>query len=968
MDKNIILDVIKYNYINQLKSLNYNTLNKYPITWNKNTFIDSIIDIKRQRNKFIKDEYTNAIITGLNLINIEENTYKDALEQLTKNTRINIIELENILKQYIETYKDTPSKLNPVNAFLDKNLIKMLDMILNGFAIPTNYTYSFFSPTQPVSESVPEPIITQPIRGRQLTRNIPEVKPLNLANTFPSQPLIQPDRQPKPSTRTSSPEPEINRNVIERQILTDQAPRERLPVRQVSPVRDGNIQSLPELANSDQNIPKELQTKGVPNLNIPVPQIVPQIVPARVPVSDTVLPTQNNFQKPPKPVRGRTSSPEPEINRNVIERQVLTEQAPREGLPVRQVSPVRDGNIQSLTELTNSDQNIPKELQTKGVPNLNIPVPQSVPTGVPVSDAVLPTQNNFQKPPKPVRGRTSSPEPEINRDLIERQVLTDSRENPKLPDRQTPEQLLKRNELPTLSETEQPPRRELDQKNINIENKPVQETPLFVLGLEKLKKIVNLIKTETSTNLSNTKGISINYKNAFENMLRCINALKSNNFDSYNLKKAIVTVEKSTIDNVSIISTISTNISLAKDALVSILALKDPEKQAIVDNFFKLDAEMTDEFKSLIPNIPFITDEILKLLEELRITNSIHQNVLKSFNRLKELLQSAYDKMIKIEADYKSLDIHQKIIPQYENTIKLVNTQIAELEKDSYIEYVKKTLPRINRLVQSSSNLTLSSIIPLIQSKYSLGDEETFNEIKSIETQLHGSAAKVNVADEANYKVNIPKILNEMITEYRTKYEQSNKRIIELKEQIRKYEQSIEDSKQKIENILKEINYDEVISQITESFAEETRIYTTINTYNVFAQSGGNDINTNKELLYNAVAAYLLCNNEHANTFKSLIINQIKSNLKTKNKISCKIPRINELLKMIALPLYCNDNGINVTYNTMNKCVKRNMHKLLSSDQIDEYVKELNFNNRDKLILKEYDRRVKQIVSIVNSY
>ena len=969
MDKNIILDVIKYNYINQLKSLNYNTQNKYPITWNKNTFVDSILDIKKQRNKFMKDEYTNAIITGLNLINIEENTYKDALEQLTKNTRINIIELENILKQYIETYKDTPSKLNPVNAFLDENLIKMLNMILNGFAIPTNYTYSFFSPTLPTPvQSAPVQPVPEPTRGRQLSRTIPPSKPLNLANAFPAPPLIQPDRQSKPSTRESSPEPEINRNLIERQVLTESRgnSRERLPDRQILPVRDGNIE-LPSLSSLDKDITKKLQPERTSTVDIPTPQTAPN---GSFISQISTLPVQNNIQKPDKPVRGRSASPEPEINRDVIERQVLTEQAPRQRLPERQ--PLQEPIIPNrvLPELTENEQVKRTELTETNVNTNTTLQPQNI-SLLPINNEPAPSLNTFQKPPKPTRGRTTSPEPEINRDVIERQVSIESGDKTRerlLEKRKVlTEQLPERQPLPTLSETEQPTRKELDETNINIENKPVQETPLFIVGLSKLKKIINLIKAETSTNLSNTKNINNNYKNAYENILKCIDALKTNNFDSYNLKKAIVTLEKSTIENVTIINTISTNISLAKDALLSILSLKDPEKQTIIDNFFKLDSEMSDEFKKLIPNIPEIKDEILKLLEELRITNSIHQNVIKSFNKLKELLQSAYDKMNKIEENYKNLDIYQTLIPKIESIIKDVNKEIIELEKDTYIEYVKRTLPKINKLVQYSSNEMLTSILPLIKSKYILGDEETYLEIKRIEQQLHGSGAKVNVADEANYKVNVPKILNEMISEYLTKYEKSYKHILELKERIRKYEKSIEDSKQKIEDILKEINYDEVIRQINELFTEDTKIYESINTYTVFAQSGGNDINT-KELLYNAVSAYLLCKNEHANTFKSLILNQIKSNLKTKNKISCKIPRVNELLKMIALPLYCNNNGINVTYNNMNKCVKRNMHKLLSSDQINEYVKQLDFDNRDKLILKEYDRRVKQIVTIVNSH
>lgn len=50
MNKNTIIDTIKYNYVNEFKSLGYNLTKEYPIKWDKDYFIDSVEDAKKILN------------------------------------------------------------------------------------------------------------------------------------------------------------------------------------------------------------------------------------------------------------------------------------------------------------------------------------------------------------------------------------------------------------------------------------------------------------------------------------------------------------------------------------------------------------------------------------------------------------------------------------------------------------------------------------------------------------------------------------------------------------------------------------------------------------------------------------------------------------------------------------------------------------------------------------------------------
>ncbi len=130
------------------------------------------------------------------------------------------------------------------------------------------------------------------------------------------------------------------------------------------------------------------------------------------------------------------------------------------------------------------------------------------------------------------------------------------------------------------------------------------------------------------------------------------------------------------------------------------------------------------------------------------------------------------------------------------------------------------------------------------------------------------------------------------------------------------------------------------------------KIYSVLTTYyTTFSpQLGGG--NSNKQLLNDFVAAYLILNRPNSNipTIKDLIITSIKVNK--------KIPKSSELLKMFILPLFCSDNKIKVTYDNMTKCIKKNVHKVLTKQKINDYIDLLHLTRKDKLLLKEFDKRV----------
>jgi hypothetical protein len=102
-------------------------------------------------------------------------------------------------------------------------------------------------------------------------------------------------------------------------------------------------------------------------------------------------------------------------------------------------------------------------------------------------------------------------------------------------------------------------------------------------------------------------------------------------------------------------------------------------------------------------------------------------------------------------------------------------------------------------------------------------------------------------------------------------------------------------------------------------------------------------------------------------TIKDMITSTIRSSIKIKkNKlVKIKIPLINDLLKIIMLPLFCESKNIKVTYENMFKCYKKNIHKFLSSKEITKYLDLFKLTKDQKDMLRQYDRRVASMIKIL---
>ena len=132
------------------------------------------------------------------------------------------------------------------------------------------------------------------------------------------------------------------------------------------------------------------------------------------------------------------------------------------------------------------------------------------------------------------------------------------------------------------------------------------------------------------------------------------------------------------------------------------------------------------------------------------------------------------------------------------------------------------------------------------------------------------------------------------------------------------------------------------------------------------AQTGGNL--TSNKLLYNVVTAYvMLHNSKNILRIKDIVSSSLQSTLTYKNgKIrNVKIPTINDIFKMIVLPIMCSNKGINVTYDKMVKCFNKKMHKLLSNKEVEKYIELFDLTDENKITLREYDRRVASIVKLL---
>jgi hypothetical protein len=955
MDKSNILNIIKYNYINQFKSLNYNKQNKYPITWSKSEFTNSIIEINKNRsNKLLKDEYIDAIIIGLNLKNINDVAYNDALNELkSKNIYMNITDFENAIKEYINQNISNPNELTPTNAINNVSLINRLKIILEGNYSSKNNFFDKFIYTAP-SVALPDvfvPLVLPdvPIKPVKISRGrsppsapIIEVNP-NLAPELgpASVPVLVPASVPvlvPAPLRVPEDEPEPVRP--KRRELSAPKSASTIGIPQV--LKGPTISALPpanlEAPKRQEKIPssRSVSPDTGPVLNPPVNQELIPLPPSLTPIKESVTNTSSGITKPPieLPIQDNLNLPQLNITRRDLEETEYSDQL---------------NTPQRIT--------VPPQYTAPGV-RVEVPV----------------------KPERITRGRSVSPEngPVLNPEIDQSAIPAPPQVNqipPPLPVSNLPP--LPVSDLPPLPVSSLPPiqrRRELSSSkvvsNLNTPQNNEGSVIFTPISLDKLKLSVKLCKDIADSNLNLVKSLKRSYNNSYKNILLSIEALSSNNLSDFEQKKYIVFREKSTIDTLDLNTTISKNVSSIENVINELI--DNPATKQTVADYFKyiknseIDSQDFPEFEKLIPNITTEKQEILQLLKQTKNIYFIYENTLKSSKGLNELLSKAIEYMTSTETSYKKMvdiDVEKKSkLDANDYNIKKIN--LLKIDQLKYIEYVKTIFPEINRLIRFSTNDTLTSIIPYIIKKFPAGPEATYLEIKRIESQLHGNAGILNVADESNYKINVPKILNKMINEYDSKYENIITEMNDLVSQIRLNESIISNLNSEVESL--KLDYGDLTVKITEVSDINNTTFDKIYAYNLDVLFGGD--NQNNELLYNALSAFLIKNTKQKN-LKTLIISLITNNLTIKNNnVYVEIPSINDILKIISLPLYCTDKGINVTYSKMQKCVKKNYHKLLNSNSTIEYSKQLSLNSDDKILAKEFNRRVKDMNKIINKY
>jgi hypothetical protein len=348
MDKNKILNIIRHNYVNQFKSLNYNKQNRYPVTWDKNLFTQSIVEInKRKTNKLIKEEYLDAIITGLNLKDINEATYTNSLNLLlNKYPNMNVIDFENTVKEYTKQ-----TELNSNKIFEDNYLINQLQGILTGAQYGSK---NIFDNAISYSENRVEfPIFTPNIQ-------------LNI------------DQRSKP-VRGRSPPPE-NQPVLNPTV----APNE-IPLPPTVPTREA-------LLNSEESRTPIRTPLGLPELNkLPTP-----VISTRRKLSETEA---ENTLKTPQTIAVQT--------KNIMQPTIVSEPKQQAKLVKSRNSSLEPSTISPISIPVSTVPVNPKPLISRTSNNTSVPQPIS--STVPMLDQTILPQRRELRPQAPV-GNTGIPQ------------------------------------------------------------------------------------------------------------------------------------------------------------------------------------------------------------------------------------------------------------------------------------------------------------------------------------------------------------------------------------------------------------------------------------------------------------------------------------------------------------------------------------------------------------------------------
>ena len=453
MDKNKILNIIRHNYVNQFKSLNYNKQNRYPVTWDKNLFTQSIVEInKRKTNKLIKEEYLDAIITGLNLKDINEATYTNSLNLLlNKYPNMNVIDFENTVKEYTKQ-----TELNSNKIFEDNYLINQLQGILTGAQYGSK---NIFDNAISYSENRVEfPIFTpniqlnidqrsKPVRGRSPPpENQPVLNPTVAPNEIPLPPTV-PTREAllnseesRTPIRTPLGLPELNKLptpvISTRRKLSETEAENTLKTPQTIAVQTKNIMQ-PTIVSEPKQQVKPVRGRSVspdnqPNLNptvapneIPLPPTIPtreallnseeSRTPIRTPLG---LPELNKLPTPVISTRRKLSETEAENTlktpqtiavqtKNIMQPTIVSEPKQQAKLVKSRNSSLEPSTISPISIPVSTVPVNPKPLISRTSNNTSVPQPIS--STVPMLDQTILPQRRELRPQAPV-GNTGIPQ------------------------------------------------------------------------------------------------------------------------------------------------------------------------------------------------------------------------------------------------------------------------------------------------------------------------------------------------------------------------------------------------------------------------------------------------------------------------------------------------------------------------------------------------------------------------------
>jgi len=1094
MDKNTLLKIIKYNYINQFKSLNYNLKNSYPVTWNKDLFTESIKDINFKNIELIKDQYINAIISSLNLDDINNTTYDDAINNLLRSTNININELEYILKEYIDENKDNLDNLQPVNALNNPNLMSKLDMLHNGYYIlngsnNSNQSLLLKRAAYIVADARGdidrETVDAARVEALRLAAEAEEANRVRLAAEAEVRAAAEEAARIEAAEEAARAEAarlaavEVARLAAEEAARVEAARVEavRLAVEEAARVEAARLaaeeaarveasrlaaqeaariaeeeaaraeaarKAMEEVAKAEAArlaVEEAARVKAVEEAaRIEAARLAAEeaarikaateqaarVEAARLAAEETARIEAERLavEEAERIKAARLAAEEAariEASRLAAEEaaRIAAEEAARAEaariaaeevarLAAEEAAKLSAEKVVKLAKQKATKAEAARLAAEKAVRLATAKAAKlaeeeaarlAAEEAARIKAARLAAEEAArieavrleaarveaarlaaEEVARIEAARLAAEEAarvEAARLAAEEAARIEAAEAARLVAEAAraarleavrlaaeravaaaAEQARVKREAAAAAERVRVEREAVaEQARVQWEAKAAAAAEAIAAAQARarakaaedkrriaeaaakaaafheqmsdasvrLKNIGKISNDQYQLNLGNIKSLQPSYLNLIRNIKVAITR-------DEDIKQEVT----SEYDKINRVGILPINVESELKDILRVL-IQNPSDDLIDQIYRDITKQKIGKYK-ITPNSFIKQDEFQTLLEEIKEIYIKNTNLLNEFEKFKRIIQSLVDILPEL------YDLKQLVI--------YLNTQIEDESKikekyELYLEDIKSTYGELNKYLTKNKlylNADLKQILPSFQKAMSQGAYPTYSLI--LELVAHFKVVPSAMGLKPIYK-EVNHILTEMESTYKKKYEN-------IKDDLIVFPHNLDELKQSKLDMIKQIS-----DTVDSHNAECDEIFRKF-----LDMKGGNS--ANKELLYNAVAAFLIQNSNQKN-FKSLLISLISNNIKIKNnKINIVLPKMNEILKIISLPLYCTDKGINVKYSTMQKCVKNNIHKYVDNDNTNKYLKELNLNSNDKLLAKEFDYRINQIQKIIN--